>query len=127
MEADRPVIEALRQLEEQLLQEHVRRSAAAVGHLLADEFVEFGSSGRTWNKEQIIEVLQQDDGGCERSLRDFQTNFLAPGVVLVTCRVIRKSADERQPPVESLRSSIWKLIDGRLQMVFHQGTPSQGP
>ena len=26
-----------------------------------------------------------------------------------------------------LRSSIWKLIDGRWQMVFHQGTLSQAP
>jgi hypothetical protein len=113
--------ETLRQLEEQLLQPHVRRSAAALGRLLADEFLEFGSSGRTWNKEQIIESLQQEDGGCRRSLRDFQMKLLAPGVVLAMYRVSRKSDGDAQP-VESRRSSIWKMIDGRWQMVFHQGT-----
>lgn len=28
--------------------------------------------------------------------------------------------------IEVLGSSIWKLIDGRLQMVFHQGTEIRG-
>jgi hypothetical protein len=42
----------------------------------------------------------------------------------VTYRVIRQgTADE--PPIYSLRSSIWKLIDDRWQMVFHQGTLTQ--
>jgi hypothetical protein len=40
----------LRSLEEQLLQSDIRRSAAKVGDLLADDFVEFGSSGRVFSK-----------------------------------------------------------------------------
>jgi len=38
---------------------------------------------------------------------------------LVTYRTIRQGR-----PGSRLRSSIWKWIDGRRQMVFRQGTPS---
>ena len=37
--------EFLRRLEERLLQPEVRQSAEAVADLLADDFIEFGSSG----------------------------------------------------------------------------------
>jgi hypothetical protein len=56
--------ERVRQLEEQLLQVEVRRSIQDFADLLADEFVEFGSSGRVFNKQQLIESLHQ----CENSL-----------------------------------------------------------
>jgi hypothetical protein len=49
----------LRGLEEELLKPEVRRSADRLSHLLADEFVEFGSSGRIFDKRQIIESLKQ--------------------------------------------------------------------
>ena len=101
----------LRQLEERLLQPDVRKSAQEVADLLADEFIEFGSSGRVFNKQQIIQGLQHEPM-IQRSLREFQTLILARGVILVTYRAIRQSASDGQP-TNSLRSSIWKLIDGR--------------
>jgi hypothetical protein len=126
MEVDRADAETIRQFEEQLLESTIRTSADAVASLLADDFVEFGSSGRVFNKQQIIESLQQEIGTCRRSLQEFQTKILATGVILATYRVLRQ-ADNGEPPVTSLRSSIWKLIDGRWQMVFHQGTPIREP
>ena len=62
-----------------------------------------------------------------RSLLDFNTSVLAPGAVLVTYRTVRQGAVPDEQPIHSLRSSIWKLIDGRWQMLFHQGTRSQEP
>jgi hypothetical protein len=115
----------LRQLEERLLQPDVRESAQVVAGLLADEFIEFGSSGRVFNKQKMIESLQHEPT-IHRALLKFQTSVLAPGVILVTYHVIRQSAADRQP-TRSLRSSIWKLIDGRWQMVFHQSTLSKEP
>jgi hypothetical protein len=46
-----------RKLEERLLRPDVRSSAEQLDKLLADEFIEFGSSGRVFNKEQIIGTL----------------------------------------------------------------------
>ncbi|WP_442949931.1 DUF4440 domain-containing protein [Nostoc sp.] len=42
-------------MEERLLQPDVRKSAKDIIDLLADEFIEFVSSGRVFNKQQIIE------------------------------------------------------------------------
>jgi hypothetical protein len=59
-------------------------------------------------------------------LSDFRSTVLAPGVVLVTYRMVRRTASG-EPPQHLLRSSVWKLIGGRWQIVFHQGTPSPAP
>jgi hypothetical protein len=121
MQVERSDAEAIRQLEEQLLESTIRTSADTVASLLADDFVEFGSSGRVFNKQQIVESLQQEVGTCRRTLQEFKTKPLGAGVILATYRVSRQ-ADDGEPPAMSLRSSIWKLIGGRWQMVFHQGT-----
>ena len=125
MEADKAVAEHLRRLEERLLQPEVRKVAADVAELLAAEFIEFGSSGRIFQREQIISALQNEPP-MQRSLINFKTSQLAPDVVLATYMAIRYSLTE-EPPVYSLRSSIWKRIDGRWYMIFHQGTLSQEP
>jgi hypothetical protein len=123
MQADPVLEDHLRQLEERILQPSVRKSAEEVSELLASEFIEFGSSGRIFDRQQIIASLQMEPT-VRRSVVDFRTCILAPAVVLVTYRAVRQGTSDAQP-IHSLRSSIWKLIDGRWQMVFHQGTPSQ--
>jgi hypothetical protein len=122
METERSQPELLRQLEERLLQPEGRRSAQDVADLLADEFVEIGSSGRVFNKQQILESLQHEEP-TQRSMTEFRSTLLAPGVILTTYRVVRLNRSDA-PPLSSLRSSIWRLQDGRWKMVFHQGTPA---
>ena len=113
-----PTVEAqLQHLEEQLLQPEVRASAERVAALLADDFVEFGSSGQVFDKQQIMKLLQQESP-TKRSLSRFESTALSDNIVLVTYRAIRNS----EPPVHTLRSSIWRLSNGQWQMVFHQGT-----
>jgi hypothetical protein len=116
----------LRRLEEQLLKPEIRHSPDQVGDLLSDDFVEFGSSGGMFNKQQVIEALQQEgpaDPTIRLSLVDFIARRLASDVILVTYRTIQEGGPGTRQ-VSRLRSSIWKLIEGRWQMVFHQGTPS---
>jgi hypothetical protein len=93
-----------------------------VAALLADDFVEIGSSGRVFTKPAIIESLRHE-APADRCLTEFRAKLLAPGVVLTTYRVVaRRAPDVRR--ICSLRSSIWKLQDGCWQMIFHQGTLS---
>ena len=107
------------ELENQLLKPEVRQSPCDIDRLLADEFVEFGSSGKTYNKHQSVGGMPQ----ARMSLSHFKAELLAPGVALTTYRVVKH--DEPRPGMKhSLRSSIWKLKEGRWQMVFHQGTPT---
>jgi hypothetical protein len=60
----------------------VRASPDQVARLLADEFIEFGSSGRVFDKRQIIELLQQEQGRANQPinllLQTFQLEGLRP-------------------------------------------------
>jgi len=124
MEGKKSPEEHIRQMEERLLLPEVRKSIKELDEILADDFIEIGSSG-VYNKPQIIESLK-DEPPTQRSLADFKAFNLAPDVILVTYRVVKYSPSDRSP-VFSLRSSIWKFLDGRWQMVFHQGTPVVKP
>ena len=111
----------IKQLETSLLQPAVRGLESNLANLIADDFVEFGGSGRTYNKRDVIAVLSNAQ---ERlmELRDFQVRMLADDVVLTT--FLLDEYDHRtQQGSSSLRSSIWKLSGGKWKIVFHQGTP----
>lgn len=108
------------QLEERLLQPEVRRDRAEVASLLAEEFVEFGSSGRTFDREQILDLLENEPAARIAMLEGVQ-QMLAPGVALVTYRSVRPGAPV-EPGRIALRSSLWVHRDGRWQVIFHQGT-----
>lgn len=105
----------LKALEESHLKPEVRTSSEKLDKLLADDFFEFGSSGKvTYKKDCLVE------GGIgvrKLTLHDFEIYPLSSDVVLTTYRV----RDETRKQ-DTLRSSIWKHIDGRWQMFFHQGT-----
>ncbi|WP_445637206.1 DUF4440 domain-containing protein [Nostoc sp. DSM 114161] len=122
MKADYLEESLLCEFEERLLQPDIRKSPKDVMDLLADEFIEFGSSGRIFDRQQIIKSLENEpiEPLTQRSITEFKTLVLATGIVLVTYRVVRHVSGEQ--PVHSLRSSIWKLIDNRWKMIFHQGT-----
>jgi hypothetical protein len=110
-------------LEERLLRQDIRHSPVEAGALLAADFFEFGRSGAVWNRQQTIKALAQEPL-MERSMRDFTTRLLSESVVLVTYRsVLRDPVSSKE--WHALRSSVWKLIDGRWQIIFHQGTPTQ--
>lgn len=106
-------------MEERLLLPDVRKLSKELEELLADDFIEIGSWG-VYNKRQIIESLKEEPP-TKRSLSDFKAFTLAPDVILVTYRITQHGSSDSSP-VYSLRSSIWKLLDGRWQMVFHQST-----
>ncbi|GLB61814.1 MULTISPECIES: nuclear transport factor 2 family protein [Bacillaceae] len=105
----------LKELEESHLNPEIRTSSEELYRLLADNFFEFGSSGIVIYKKDCV-----GEGGVgvrELSLHDFEIHPLSSEAVLTTYRV----RDETRKQ-DTLRSSIWKYIDGRWQMFFHQGT-----
>ena len=118
---NKPIETLIQQLEEQLLQPGDRHSVQTLDALLADEFLEFGSSGRTYDKQQILESLPNENPG-PRTLTGFKTTTLAPGVILATYHSTYWKPGAA--PAHSRRCSIWKLVNGRWQMIFHQGTPT---
>src|SRR5580765_7929954 len=117
MNNEASLIEELRELEELLMRPGVRRSPTELARLMADDFREFGSSGRVFDRGQIIAALQRQEP-CEISLIDFRAVCLAADVVLVTYRG-KVQFSHSAMLVESLRSSIWRRRNGKWEVVFH--------
>ncbi|QUD87923.1 nuclear transport factor 2 family protein [Phenylobacterium montanum] len=117
-------LELLISLEQQIIDPATRHSPHVFASILADDFLEFTASGQVYQKESVISALTAENVGAwaEMSNDGFELRPLAEGVVLLTyCHLRRREgvADAR-----SLRSSIWKLVGDRWQLVFHQGTPT---
>jgi len=117
-------LDEIRALEEALHRPDIRRSREAVENLLAQGFVEFGSSGTVYHRAETIALLaeEEDDDADDGSLQadDYALTRVAADAVLLTYRTIRTGADGSKRHV--LRSSIWKHDGKRWQMLFHQGT-----
>lgn len=129
MSAANSDLEFFRSLEQKLHRPEVRRSPDAVRALLADEFIEFGSSGRVYNKASIVAALAEEstaEAALVPDVHHFAVQAIAPDAVLVTYRSSRRYPDGASTRT-TLRSSIWKLIEGRWQMLFHQGTVVPSP
>lgn len=108
------IAETIRELEEYLLEETVRRDAKVVAKLLSDEFVEIGSSGKKYDKAIMIDALSRDPGfDGPRTITDFVIRELSETVILATYRVVESKTQ---------RSSICRFEKKHWMMVFHQGT-----
>ena len=111
-------LSAIQELEERLLSPAVRRSPEALDSLIADDFLEFGSSGRICSKADVLNGL---DPIGEFSLSDIHVTELGTGYALITYQLALINDGNR---TTSLRSSIWRLENQGWRMLFHQGTPA---
>ena len=115
------LVAELKGLEELLLDPDIRKSTR-LADLLAEEFIEFGSSGRVYTKDDLVALLQAETP-VTQTTSDFRVTSLAPDVALLTYRIHRHS----QPAMHTLRSSVWRRTRGQWQMVFHPGTAAPLP
>ncbi|MBB5883919.1 nuclear transport factor 2 family protein [Xanthomonas sp. LMG 8992] len=121
---DAAVQRALVALELELLEPAVRALAARVAELLDDAFVEFGASGRRFDKPAVLHTLSAESGDVRYRAFDIEVQSLAPDLAQVRYRSERSGGGE--PPRQALRSSLWQRRDDRWRMLFHQGTPIPG-
>jgi hypothetical protein len=106
--------EHLKELEKSHTSLEVRKSYEELDKILADDFFEIGSSGYMFDKK---ECLESGVALTEMTLHNYEIYPLASDVVLSTYFINDKTRKRN-----TLRSSIWKLIDGRWQLFFNQGT-----
>ena len=114
--------EALRALEVAL----ARRDEAAIpgGYeaVLHDSLVEFGSSGRVWTRDEILEALHSGPRVDAVTIERFDAHVVRPGVFLVMYETTQTD------PVTGLssrqrRSSLWMREGDGFVLRFHQSTP----
>ena len=102
-------------LELEIATQSSRKNSARLAQLLADDFQEFGKSGKIYSKEQIIALLS-DEAPREIALSNFTFKALANDAVLVTYQSSSNG-------ISANRSSIWIKRDGQdWQLLHHQGT-----
>lgn len=106
-------------MERALLSQEVRADVHRLDALLADDFREIGVSGRLVGKSELLHELAKDaalppDMGAIIALR-----WIGTDVAQLVFRSMSMQAGQVQ---HALRSSLWRLHDGRWQMFFHQGT-----
>ena len=100
------------ELEKALLSNEVRRNVDVLNLLIADSFVEFGKSGRVWNKCDILASLPLEN--------EINYEILNFSVIFETLNIVCVEYKLSESGEISLRRSIWKFIDERWQMVLHR-------
>ena len=108
-------------LEKELMDPIVRQDQERAQALLSADFEEFGASGRTWTRQEIVGLLASETDP-PPAIDGFRCRVIAPDVALVTYRTIRTPRDGAS--VIANRSSIWRREEAGWRIVFHQGTPA---
>jgi hypothetical protein len=104
----------IHELELSLLNYPTRQSREHLNEVIADEFVEFGSSGKVYNKQETLDFLTKESEK-KFEIEDFKVVELSKDAMLAMYKI---TIDEDC----SLRSSVWKLTRKKWQILFHQGT-----
>ena len=104
----------IKSLELDLADPEVRKNTARLGEIIADDFEEFGSSGKVYCKDDIISSLSSAES-TEYELENFVFAKLSEDCILV------KYGSNETGRV-ALRSSIWRKTAGRWQIFHHQAT-----
>lgn len=115
------IINTIKELEFSLLEPEIRSSREALDKLLADDFVEFGTSGNKYTKSDILERLPSTLEKVEYKVSDFSVEMLSEDIAIATFKTER--IIDGKDIVISQRSSHWRKTDVGWQMFFHEATP----
>jgi hypothetical protein len=108
------------ELEASLLSQEVRTSVESLDILIADEFIEYGSSGLIYDKKNILERLPKGPSPTY-NLYDFQCINLSENIIQSQFKTDKINLDSTKKT--SLRTSLWRKSGNNWQIFFHQGTP----
>ena len=108
------------ELEEHLFKAETRASYGELDQLIADEFTEIAGSGVRFGKKEALERLPAELPP-QISAFEYKLRHLAPNYAQLLYKAVMVKGGETTATY-SLRCSIWSLINGRWQMLFHQGT-----
>lgn len=109
----------IKELEYSLLTPEVRGSREMLDVLLADDFIEFGSSGNRYTKADILERLPSTVNHPVYKVTDFAVQTPSEDVAIATFTT--EKIVEGEAAVISKRTSHWRKTEHGWQMFFHEG------
>lgn len=111
----------LYRLEEDLWRAETRYDRALMDKCFASDFFEFGRSGRTYTRTELLPVAgETGEIPITLPLPNFKISAIDQNSVLITYQSELKGNGTHEC---ANRASIWTKIDGQWQLRFHQGTP----
>lgn len=108
-------LETVVELEKELLDPAVRADPLRAGELLHTDFEEIGASGRRWTRQEILEMMNDEDAAAVE-LQVLSLSQVDTSTALLSYRSV-------SPAGSALRSSLWQREAGQWRLRFHQGTP----
>jgi hypothetical protein len=110
-------VDAVLALERELQSPLCRSNPDRLRQLIADDFTEIGASGRVWDPQTIMAMLDTeapDDPAI--TIHDLTGRHIADGVVLARW-------DSERAGRRARRTSLWRRDQAGWRLVHHQGTP----
>lgn len=108
-------------LEDTLLHSDFQENPEKLNDLISEDFQEIGSIGKIASREEVFHWLINKDKAIEWSLIEFSVKEIAPDIVLANY-IANKKDVQKDISKGTIRSSLWKLIDDKWKMIFHQAT-----
>lgn len=109
----------LQHLEEELWREETRFDSSRMEKVIAEDFFEFGRSGRIYQRTDTLSVPSIPIEAVI-PLPAFDVRLLCKDVAQVTYNSVVTYGENIE---EARRSSIWTRSSGGWKLRFHQGTP----
>ncbi len=109
----------LKELEESLWRAETRFDSAYMDTILAQDFFEFGRSGRIYQRNDTLHGASPQEIKAKFPLKNFRVHEISENVVLITyvSEVVYEEIEVAN------RSSLWVKTSNGWQLRFHQGTP----
>lgn len=111
----------LQKLEEALWRSETRFDPDFMERVLAEDFSEFGRTGRTYTRQEIITSPSQPIDAV-LPLPNFQARLLTDDIALINYNSVTTYAGIVE---YGRRTSIWNRTPDGWKLRFHQGTPYQ--
>ena len=121
MRNNQEIINCIKLLEEKLLDPKFRKSAEELIHIIDKDFIEIGSSGKIYNREDVIAALKAE-APVNISIKNFRIKILSDDIVMALYTTVNNNISGAGSISE--RSSVWKKREGVWHILFHQGTPA---
>ena len=103
------------ELEKTFLKHTTRTDHNILESLISRDFIEFGSSGKIYYKQDVMRTLISESIRNFKAV-DFEVRILSENCVLITYKLFESMKS-------TLRSSIWiRNTHNSWQIIFHQGT-----
>jgi len=114
-------MDVLLSLERALWTAELRFDRDKMEHLFASDLAEFGRSGKTYDRSQLLPD-GTEPGNLSAQLHALRVRKLSDQIALVT---YVSEVDQEHGKEWSNRSSIWDNSSGDWKLRFHQGTPTE--